>query len=261
MHITFRSTSCQLFSASLGCLSALALLNAAPAGAQTLRLGTFQSVRPPLSGTATIDAAGTAASGSYTFTAGTGPTTTTYRGVELYNNSVLNFQNGSTITVALFNQGAGTANVYGGSVKNILGYDSSVTNIYGGSTFYATALGSSVGGVPGSGTINIYGGGLTYLAAEQTGVIDIFGSGLTETYLGTSDPFQIYSLTGTLQDGTVLAATYSSDNGTVLFNGQPAVPIPAVPEASTTVSLGLLLMLGLGGMAVAAKRRKSATQV
>ncbi len=32
----------------------------------------------------------------------------------------------------------------------------------------------------------------------------------------------------------------------------------AVPEASTTVSLGLLLMLGLGGMAVAAKRRKSA---
>ncbi len=31
-----------------------------------------------------------------------------------------------------------------------------------------------------------------------------------------------------------------------------------VPKSSTTVSLGLLLMLGLGGMAVAAKRRKSA---
>jgi hypothetical protein len=35
--------------------------------------------------------------------------------------------------------------------------------------------------------------------------------------------------------------------------GSPA----AVPEASTTVSLGLLLMLGLGGMAVAKKRKKS----
>ena len=31
----------------------------------------------------------------------------------------------------------------------------------------------------------------------------------------------------------------------------------AVPEASTTVSLGLLLSLGLGGMVVAAKRRKA----
>jgi hypothetical protein len=34
----------------------------------------------------------------------------------------------------------------------------------------------------------------------------------------------------------------------------------AVPEASTTVSLGLLLMLGLGGMAIAAKRKQSAAQ-
>ena len=33
---------------------------------------------------------------------------------------------------------------------------------------------------------------------------------------------------------------------------------PAVPEASTTVSLGLLLALGMGGVIVAAKRRKTA---
>ena len=37
------------------------------------------------------------------------------------------------------------------------------------------------------------------------------------------------------------------------FNGSPA----PVPEASTTVSLGLLLMLGLGGLVIAGKRRKS----
>ena len=35
-------------------------------------------------------------------------------------------------------------------------------------------------------------------------------------------------------------------------------PAPAVPEASTTVSLGLLLALGMGGMVVAAKRKKRA---
>jgi len=35
-------------------------------------------------------------------------------------------------------------------------------------------------------------------------------------------------------------------------------PSPAVPEASTIVSLGLLLALGLGGLVVSARRRKAA---
>ncbi len=34
------------------------------------------------------------------------------------------------------------------------------------------------------------------------------------------------------------------------------VQISPVPEASTTVSLGLLLVLGLGGLAVSKRRRK-----
>ena len=38
--------------------------------------------------------------------------------------------------------------------------------------------------------------------------------------------------------------------------GAPAILPPAVPEASTTVSLGLLLALGMGGLVVAGKRRK-----
>ena len=37
------------------------------------------------------------------------------------------------------------------------------------------------------------------------------------------------------------------------------VPPPAVPEASTTVSLGLLLVLGLGGTVVSARRRKASS--
>ena len=42
------------------------------------------------------------------------------------------------------------------------------------------------------------------------------------------------------------------------FNLTSTSATPAVPEASTTVSFGLLLALGLGGITVAAKRRKSA---
>lgn len=47
-------------------------------------------------------------------------------------------------------------------------------------------------------------------------------------------------------------------SGFVLPNGG-AVP-PAVPEASTTVSLGLLLALGMGGLIVASKRKKVGVQ-
>ena len=50
-------------------------------------------------------------------------------------------------------------------------------------------------------------------------------------------------------------AAYS---GFVLPNGG-AVP-PSVPEASTTVSLGLLLALGMGGLIVASKRKKASVQ-
>ena len=49
---------------------------------------------------------------------------------------------------------------------------------------------------------------------------------------------------------------YSGGLNELQVFGAPA----AVPEASTTVSFGVLLMLGLGGMTVAAKRRKSAAQ-
>lgn len=55
------------------------------------------------------------------------------------------------------------------------------------------------------------------------------------------------------------AANAQSDQPFVSFDNisfGTASPSP-VPEASTTVSLGLLLTLGLGGMAVAARRKKS----
>jgi MYXO-CTERM domain-containing protein len=61
-----------------------------------------------------------------------------------------------------------------------------------------------------------------------------------------------YTVTGTLQSGDALDATYDDYGGTLEFNGVPASP---VPEASTVSSLGLLLVLGLGGVAVARRRR------
>ena len=94
---------------------------------------------------------------------------------------------------------------------------------------------------------------------------------------------------GTDQIGPVLAADRSSQTGLLFRSSGGAVPIgtqsiavdlqmtreagsyndgyadnlslvlnpAAVPEASTTVSFGLLLMLGFGGLTVTAKRRKS----
>ncbi len=236
-------------------LSAFALMAALPAGAQTLRLGSLPGVRPVSSGTATIGAAGTTASGTYVFTAGTGPTTVTFRGVEVYDASSLTFNSGATITGALFNQNTGTATINGGSIQQILGYDQSVTNIYGGTVFNPMAVGSTIGGVPGGGTINIYGGNFTYIATQDTGVMNIFGTGLTETLLETSSPFSTYSVTGTLQDGTAFNVLYGNNNGTLLFNGLPAVPIAPVPEVSTILSLGLLL--ALGGLDVVTRKKKS----
>jgi len=244
-----RSVLCFLFP----CLSALAVLNALPAGAQSLRLGSLPGTTPVSSGTATVSAAGTDASGTYQLPTTTGTSTTTYQSVSLYNASTLNLEAGSTISTLVFNRNTSVVNIYGGSVKQLYSFNSSVTNIYGGTVFYPQAYGSSLS----HGTVNVYGGILTYLAAQNAGVVDVFGSGLTETFLGNDLGFDNYSVTGTLQDGTALSVLYASDKGTLLFNGQPAVPLPAVPEASTTVSLGLLLALGLGSVVVACKKRSA----
>lgn len=57
--------------------------------------------------------------------------------------------------------------------------------------------------------------------------------------------------------GSVYFAAGGANETSGLF-GRLDVPAPAVPEASTTVSLALLLALGLGGLAVTARRKKAA---
>jgi sugar lactone lactonase YvrE len=57
--------------------------------------------------------------------------------------------------------------------------------------------------------------------------------------------------------GTLLNTLAVSGDPVDLAFGPPP---PAVPEASTTVSLGLLLALGTGGVVIASKRKKSVTK-
>lgn len=68
------------------------------------------------------------------------------------------------------------------------------------------------------------------------------------------------SLFGPAQTGTALGvfSFTSGPNGSNILNSVNIVTPAAVPEASTTASLGLLLALGLGALAVSRRRTASA---
>ena len=82
-----------------------------------------------------------------------------------------------------------------------------------------------------------------------TGFVDLGGT-LTTITFPSADSTEVDGINGLGE----IVGTYTDANGTLHgFLGAP----PPVPEASTTVSFGLLLALGLGGMALAAKRKKA----
>ena len=57
---------------------------------------------------------------------------------------------------------------------------------------------------------------------------------------------------------TILGGPTANDQATVgTEDFSVTLPPPTVPESSTTLSLGLLLALGLGGVVVSARRRKA----
>lgn len=234
-------------------LLGLGALVAGPATAQSLTLGTSPPSANGPSGSATIGAAGTQVSGTFKFTSGAGPSTTAYRSFILHNASTLTLNSGGSASLAVFNGDTSTFTMNGGSVPGILSTETSVTNIYGGTANNLHQANNS--------TANIYGGNTPIFETDDQSSLYIFGTNLQETYFGTSDPtitglvFDGYYLTGTLQDGTVLNSQYAAVAGSrsLFFNGIQAVP--AVPEASTTVSLGLLL--ALGGLAAAFKKKKA----
>ena len=80
------------------------------------------------------------------------------------------------------------------------------------------------------------------------------GTGAATLNPGSTETFVFSSFNG--PQGT-LSVTGSNDSGVPDFSGPVAGPA-AVPEASTTVSFGLLLALGVGGAAVASRKKKLA---
>lgn len=102
----------------------------------------------------------------------------------------------------------------------------------------STGLRGLTGQVNGNGTVSLYG-----ITAE----------------VGEGDPTKLVGFTDSLAStslapGVFLTTLDTSPLNTV-FRGVAFAP---VPEASTTVSLGLLLAFGLGGMVVAARKKKAA---
>ncbi len=150
------------------------------------------------------------------------------------------------------NTGYGTATVSAsgtsasGLYAFIAGADSSTTDYKGLSAF-------------GTGQITVTGGTFQQLTAEDSGVINLIGDNFAQSGSYFIDDYGTpwYTISGTLQESTTpfTAELYAPGTGSLEFNGIQAVPGGSpVPEASTTVSLGLLL---LGTAWLAVKRRKA----
>ena len=152
--------------------------------------------------------------------------------------------------IGLDQYGSGTITIGGGTF-------SAGTNGYGlyqngtgpvtitGGTFSAGTGGYGLGA--GSGAINLFSfGGSPFLingvAMNNTTLSsDHYGSGLN-------------TISSTLANGDLLNTTFFDREGGII-NLNIGTPPAAVPEASTTVSLGVLLALGVGGLAVARRKR------
>jgi hypothetical protein len=117
-----------------------------------------------------------------------------------------------------------------------------------GKTFINATVFNAVTGINGL-TGSEYYNNLTYTFGAAASNDANFGVRM----VSTTDPVATDKTFGTYVNTTGIALNNTSGNwrfDNVNFSGTPA----AVPEASTTISFGLLLALGLGGFAVAKKR-------
>ena len=91
------------------------------------------------------------------------------------------------------------------------------------------------------------------LAATSTG--DVSRSLHTSEFtIGDSSVFTPRNFDGSIDEVALYNRALSASEVEGIYRAASA---PAVPEASTTVSFGLLLALGMGGVVVAAKRKKA----
>ena len=161
---------------------------------------------------------------------------------------------GANSQVTMTGFGAATLSSTGATATGLYSFinaDFSTTNYEGLSTFSSSQL-------------TVTGGTFQQLVADDTSTINLVGSNLAESKSFYFDPAgdSFYTLTGTLQGNSspFTAGFYRPSTGTLEFNGVPAVPGSGpsnpVPEASTTISFGVLLLLGFGVLTF--KRRKAA---
>lgn len=213
------------------------------------RANGFMPYSPPTpdltvtNGTAKDDGTSTAVTGQYTFGPGSSTATTTFSGgVETDNASSILFT--------------------GGQSQYVTTKDNSTATLAGGTYPSIGAYGNS--------TITISGGSFNNLYTFDNGTINLIGTNLAATYYpetplsdgpGNFIIFpNYYSLSGTLSDGTSVTGTYDSgksSGGRLQFNGVTAAP-PPVPEASSVISLGLMLALGAGVFAISRRKKVGA---
>ena len=250
--------------AGLGLLSLLGAAAASSVQAQSLTLNSGDS--------ATVSSAGTSGIlGGKPFSNSTSSYSNPFGGAAVQVNGTAAFTlAGGTIitshgTTGLSASGTGPVIISGGtfssdSLSAPLAISSgAVVQITGGAF-------SDSGPTPDNGVIGLGSGGSLYLFSKNDTPFTITGIPGISTFNGvsynntslslaslSSSPGTTYGVSGTLADGESFN-THLNGLGTINFN----LPVPAaVPEASTTVSLGLLLMLGFGGM-VMARRKKTA---
>ena len=183
-------------------------------------------------------------------------------------NSAITINGGSITGPDALDAFGGTVNVTGGTISGNFGLyaNDANTQISGGSfsgfTFPADIEGGTVditGGTftstvgPGLRTAyrnalaTISGGSFSSIESDSGSAIDLLGT-FSQTAPITSGTGQI---TGTLLDGQAFSTNYNVSGGLIEFNANP------VPETSTTASFGLMLALGLGGLAWGAWRRRA----
>ena len=226
---------------ALGLLTAVAPIPAhALVQVAVLTLGQYGSAT--VSGTATLTDTGTIASGTYTYNpVATGTpldSQNSYYAINEYGPSTVNVSGGSIGSLSTDN--TSTANVSGGSIYDLLTDESSTANVSGGTFTYIQTLDIS--------TASVSGGSINHLSTTFLSTIDLLGTGFSETFVGNnqSSGYKQYNVTGTLQDGTPIAAEYDASGGTLEFNGTSAVP-GAAPEPSQFAALSFAAfgLLGL----------------
>lgn len=134
----------------------------------------------------------------------------------------------------------------------------------------ATDAGGGAGALPGtltianSGSFNDVFQGITF--GTTLSFIATFSGAATSATFGSTFAFSLYdaaganTLLGTNSDGSVLDILANPNGTQTITSGSPAVtatPAP-VPESSGALSLGLLLLFGVGGL-VAARRKRRVT--